>query len=201
MWMPRKHLYKRWNNSQRSRPSSAADFFACFGVLNADASWASKYNHGRLAAYLMEHIYFEAQLCINLSNFKENLDELIDLSPHLRKRSDTRHCSDSLKTIQTFFSRNGVSLAGKLFPPLVGVFCTHLEPPKYHIPEKNKQKKTHMCMDFPEFKVCPSSGRDMSVKRWIKLERYSNTLSHLQVPRPIVRWIVLRFRCPLLFFM
>ena len=40
--MPRKHLYKRWNNSRRSRPPSAADFFGCFEVLNTDVSWASK---------------------------------------------------------------------------------------------------------------------------------------------------------------
>ena len=31
-----KHLYKRQNNSRRSPPPSAADFFVCFEVLNTD---------------------------------------------------------------------------------------------------------------------------------------------------------------------
>ena len=33
-------------------------------------------------------------------------------------------------------SQNGVCLAGKSFPHPVGVFCTHLEPPKSHIRKK-----------------------------------------------------------------
>ena len=51
--------------------------------------WCLKYNNFlevqniiyAYGVYLMEHIYFEAQLCINISNFKEisNIDILIIL--------------------------------------------------------------------------------------------------------------------------
>jgi hypothetical protein len=82
---------------------------------------------------------------------------------------ETRHCLDGLKKIQTFFSRNGDSLAGKLFPPPVGVFCTHLEPPKCLIMQKSDFSGFYHFLDFPGFgilgllrkkslKVGPSSG-------------------------------------------
>ena len=81
----------------------------------------------------------------------------------------SRHCSDGLKKVQTFFSQNWVSLAGKLFPPPVGVFCTHLEPPKCLIMQKSDFSGFYDFCDFPGFgifgllrktsvKVCPSSG-------------------------------------------
>ena len=59
-----------------------------------------------------------------------------------------------------FFSRNGLSLAGKSFRPLVAVFCTHLEPPNCHISE-NRCFCLSVFVDFPENrtnKVCPISG-------------------------------------------
>ena len=34
-------------------------------------------------------------------------------------------------------SQNGACLVGELFPHPVGVFCTHLEPPKCHIRQTN----------------------------------------------------------------
>ena len=79
-WTSRKWLYKRRNDCRRSRPPSVADLFGCFGGL--------KYTHFLEVqnivytywVYLMEHIYFEAQLCINIWNFKKmNIDILIIL--------------------------------------------------------------------------------------------------------------------------
>ena len=42
----------------------------------------------RLASYLMEHLDFEVQLCIDVSKFKESPIICIYLSLHLRKRFD-----------------------------------------------------------------------------------------------------------------
>ena len=39
----------------------------------------------------------------------------------------------SRKSINNLISQNGACLVGELFPHPVGVFCSHLEPPKCHI--------------------------------------------------------------------
>ena len=69
--------YCRPQNSRRSRPPKAADFFGCYFVVCTDVSWASKIKTCRLASYLMEHVYFEAQLCSDITTLKEKSGKII----------------------------------------------------------------------------------------------------------------------------
>ena len=91
--MPRKHLYKRQQNCRRSRGRLLVLFwglrYMCFrGIQN------QKY---RLASYLMEHMYLEAQLCNKISIFNEILIIYIYmyLPLHLSKRSASTPFEDA----------------------------------------------------------------------------------------------------------
>ena len=70
-WKSRKWLYLRPQNRTRSRPPKAADFFGCFFRLLYNHFLDFQNNTYRYWVYLMEHIFFEAQLCIKISIFKE----------------------------------------------------------------------------------------------------------------------------------
>ena len=73
------------------------------------------------------------------------------------------------KKSSNFFVQNGACLVGKILAPLVGVFCTHLEPPNCHIWQTSKFSRFWGFLDFPEnnsSKVNPSCG-------WIKLRTHN----------------------------
>ena len=70
-WTSRKWLYLRPQNSTRSRPPKAADFFGCFFCLLYNHFLGVQNKIYTYWVYLMEHICFEVQLCIKISIFKE----------------------------------------------------------------------------------------------------------------------------------
>ena len=75
-WTLRKWLYLRPQHSTRSPPPKAADFFGCFFRLlyRCFLDFQDKRYTCRLASYLMEHIFFEAQLYSEILIFKEKFN-------------------------------------------------------------------------------------------------------------------------------
>ena len=59
-----------FQTSKQHKNSAATSSAVCF-VFCTDVSWAAKTKEHRLASYLMEHIYFEAQLCSEIATLKE----------------------------------------------------------------------------------------------------------------------------------
>ena len=68
--LPGNDCTKDENNSRRSRPPSAADFLCCFDLEYSQFLEVQNkiYTYW---VYLMEHIFFEVQLCIKISMFSE----------------------------------------------------------------------------------------------------------------------------------
>ena len=74
-----KHLYLRPQNRRRSPPPKAADFFGCYFVFCTDVFLQVHNETCRSASYLMEHIYFEAQLCSQIATLKEKTKQHLNL--------------------------------------------------------------------------------------------------------------------------
>ena len=70
-WKSGKWLYLIPQNSTRSRPPKAADFFGCFFRLLYRQLLEVQNKIYTYWVYLMEHICFEVQLCIEISIFNE----------------------------------------------------------------------------------------------------------------------------------
>ena len=79
----------------KTQPKKSAAFggrlLVRFWVLNTIISWTHKIKKHRYRVYLMEHIYFEVQLCIKISIFKEILN--IDILIILCLATSLQHCS------------------------------------------------------------------------------------------------------------
>ena len=64
-------LYLRPQNSQKSRPPKAADFFGSFFVFCTIISWEPKIKNAHIEYISWNIFFFEVQLCIQKSIFNE----------------------------------------------------------------------------------------------------------------------------------